>query len=311
MARMFARRKLLLAKIETEYAEDSVPTAALNAIRTVNFEADIYEATVVSRELDKPVFGADPATMVIKRGVLRFGVEIAGAGEEGDVPAFGPLLRACGHAQTINADVSVVYTPVDTGVPSLTVYYHHDGKLHKFVGARGMVRVEGQKRQYGYFRFELRGLFVPVTEVALPASPVFTAWQRPVPFRDSTIDAELFGQTLGLHRFTLNCGQDVQDYDHSEQDAVEIVDRIAALELNFEEPGAGGHDFFADVDDEETGAFTLQWGTEDGNIVDIEVPVHQITAISRGEDTSINTLETSGPAIPEPGTSPDYRITVR
>lgn len=97
------RKRTLLAKIETVYGTDSAPTGAANAILCRNLDITPLEGQTVSRDLVRPFYGNSeqlPTSMYVKAS---FEVEMAGSGTAGVAPAWGPLLRACGFAETILA----------------------------------------------------------------------------------------------------------------------------------------------------------------------------------------------------------------
>ena len=82
---------LLLAKIESTYSDDAIPTELLNAIRGMNATVAIL-GNDVRREINKPYWGNDPRVLVNKFVQLTFETEVAGAGVAvDDVPAIGVL----------------------------------------------------------------------------------------------------------------------------------------------------------------------------------------------------------------------------
>src|SRR5260221_12793831 len=114
MTTRYLRSKALMAKIETTYGTDAVPTGAANAVLCKNdIKFTPMDSDRVPREVIQAYMGHQQDLPVATRIMLEFDVEAAGAGGAVDVvPAFGPLLRGCGHAQTINAAVSVSYQPI-------------------------------------------------------------------------------------------------------------------------------------------------------------------------------------------------------
>lgn len=311
MAKIFYRRKALLAKVETTYGTDATPTASTDSVLTSNFELTPWEGQRLERNLDKGTFGSDLSTQLAKHGILRFRVEAAGSGAATQAPAYGGIMRAAGHSETIETvagsdpEDRVIYAPIDTGVPSLTCYFHHDTKLHKFLGTRGSVTFSDAKRAYPYLQFEFRGLYVPVADGVMP-TPDNSGYQKPVPFRASEVITTLFAQTVGMHSFTLTGGQSVDFYEHSEEESIQQMDRNATYQMSFEEPNATTHDFWADADGETTGAINILHGTTAGNIVEIEVDNAQLFINGIADENGVRALNVSGPCVPVAG-APDYR----
>jgi hypothetical protein len=97
------RKRTVLAKIESVYGTDPVPTGAANAILMKNLVVTPMETTLVSRDLVRPYLGnftQIPAAIYAK---VAFDVELAGSGTAATPCAYGPLLRACALSETILA----------------------------------------------------------------------------------------------------------------------------------------------------------------------------------------------------------------
>ena len=133
---LLSRRRTILAKIETVYGTDPTPTGSANAILVRNMTITPLNAEMVSRDLVRPYLGTSEQLVAAKHVAIEFEVEMAGSGTAGTAPAYGPLLRACGLAETDGLS-DVVYSPVSSGFESVTMYHNVDGVLHKITGARG------------------------------------------------------------------------------------------------------------------------------------------------------------------------------
>jgi hypothetical protein len=157
MPRYF-RSKAVLAKIETNYGVDAVPTGAANAILLRNVTINPMDNEVENRELVQAYWGLSEELPVGTKVSLDFEVEMAGSGAAGTAPAYGPLLRACAFSETVSAGVNVVYAPVSGGVESLSMYFNLDGKLHKILGARGTLDVKLNAKKIPVFAFKMQGL---------------------------------------------------------------------------------------------------------------------------------------------------------
>ena len=80
------RSKFFLAKIETVYGTDSVPTPAANAILVTAPKLQPMEGTDVDRDLDLPYLGAQGTIPNELHAKLAFKVELAPSGTAGTVP---------------------------------------------------------------------------------------------------------------------------------------------------------------------------------------------------------------------------------
>lgn len=97
------RKSVLLAKTETTYGTDSVPTGAANAIVIRNLSVTPIATEEASRDIIRSFLGESDRLIANRNVQLSFEVEIQGSGTAGTAPAYGPLLRACAMSETILA----------------------------------------------------------------------------------------------------------------------------------------------------------------------------------------------------------------
>lgn len=119
------RKKALLIKSEVTYGVDPVPTGLANAILGLDVELTPLEGEELRRGVLKPFLGQMPSTLVGIHALLSFGIEFAGSGTGGTPPAYGPILRACGLAETaITGNATIASSPpVGVGSPTGTFTY--------------------------------------------------------------------------------------------------------------------------------------------------------------------------------------------
>ncbi len=115
------RKKTLLAKLESVYGTDSVPTGA-NAMQVKNYTFNPIEAELVSRDLIKPYFGNSEQLLATSFVTVEFEVELVGAGVIGKTPAFEDLLKACAFDSTTQSET--VTASVTSNVASVTKTAH-------------------------------------------------------------------------------------------------------------------------------------------------------------------------------------------
>lgn len=303
-----SRKKTVLFKIEVTPNVDPTPTGAANAIQTSEFSCDPIEGDILETNYDKPTLGSDPQSLVGRHVRIRFKVKAAGAGAAGTVPAFGPLLQACGYTATVNAGVSVVYASEDTGATSGQMYFKSDGVLHKIGNCKGMVTITGQNRQYVHLEFEFIGLYqAPIAGSAI--TPDYTSFQVPLPWRTSTVNCSWNAIALGTHEIKITGGQKFDLYEHSEAESIELEDRKAICDIKFEEPAIGTTDIWALCAAETKAALVFQIGTVAGAIFRVNAPLFQPLKPKRGDVKGNASIEASGNLIAD-GTNPDHTITV-
>lgn len=97
---LLTRKRAILAKIETTYGVDPVPTGSANAILMSNLTVSPMEMTLAQRNNIKAYLGNNPSVLAAIYAKVSFDVELAGSGTAGTAPAFGALLRACALSET-------------------------------------------------------------------------------------------------------------------------------------------------------------------------------------------------------------------
>lgn len=275
---LIAQKLAMLAKLETVYGTDSVPTGAANAILAREVEVTPLTIERQARDLYRPFLGNSTDVIGAFSGRLAFKVEMAGSGTAGTAPNWGPLHRACGFAQVVTAGVSTVYTPVSNSFESLSTYFNMDGVLHKFTGVRGNLGLQASYRQAPLWQYSFIGMFVPVTDLALPAVTL-TGWADPLAFNfENTPGFTLHGVSgLGLREFSFDLANAVTFRNLVGSRGVRITDRKPVGSLEFSAELMAVKNWFDVVRNATGGALQLDHGTTAGNRVSISAPALQLT----------------------------------
>lgn len=169
---LLTRKYLLLAKIETEYGIDSVPTAASNAILVENLTLKPMFDMVGRGNVAMPDLSKIKHLVGKYWGEISFDVELRGSSVTAATPPdFGPLLRACSMSEAITT--TVVYKPESSSQESITIYCWKDGIRHKFVGCVGTWKLVGQVGQPAKFSFEFKGKLAALPDDEAMATPTF------------------------------------------------------------------------------------------------------------------------------------------
>lgn len=172
------RLSAILAKIETTYGTDAVPTGADNAV-LISDPTFGHTYNNQPRNNIKSYLGGDEELVGTRYVTCSFSIEISGSGAAGTAPAWGPLLRACGMAETISAGARVEYNPISDSFESLTIYYHRDGVVHKALGCRGTAEFNLEEGSIPKMVFNFTGLDGGPAEASNPTQTL-TAWKTPV-----------------------------------------------------------------------------------------------------------------------------------
>ena len=117
------------------------------------------------------------ATSCVKIG---FDVLMGGSGTAATAPAWGQALIGCAMAETTGllTPNRVEYDPITDNMKTVSIYYHHDGVLHKALGCLGAPKLSLKSGEVPKFSFEFTGVDGIPTAVA-NATAVLTAWKTP------------------------------------------------------------------------------------------------------------------------------------
>lgn len=275
---LLVRKTAILAKIETVYGTDPVPTGAANALLIAG-EPNVspMDMKVVDRNILRTYFGNSEKLPTGIFSKVDFSCEIAGAGAAGTVPAWGVLMRACAFAETVSAGVSVAYAPVTDSLESATLYFNRNGVLHKLTGARGSVKLNFTVDGIPKFDFSFTGLFNVATDTAMPTLTL-TAWKTPLPCNHTnTPTFTIHGYAAKMQALDIDVAADISAFALlNDTEHVEIVDRKPAGKIVMEATTVAAKDWWTTVKNITTGTLNLVHGTTAGNIVQIDAPKVQI-----------------------------------
>lgn len=288
------RNSVLLAKLEITPGVDATPTGAMNAILAKAINVSPLEQDSVQRDLQRPYFGNDEQIPVGTRIGITFEVELAGAGTAGDAPAYGPLLLACAHSETIDL-TDVRYKPVTQSPDAqktVTMIYNLDGVQHKALYCKGSVSFAFDARGIPVMRYAFVGLYADVVDAAVTGVD-FSAFIKPksVNYRD-TPSCTYFEQPIVVQSCSLDAGLQVVYRNLIGFEGVRITDRAARGALSFEYQKVATYNWFQKVKNNESGPLNLVHGTVAGNIVELDAPNVQPTGptISDSDGTAMLNL---------------------
>lgn len=277
---LLTRRAILMAKIESTYGTDSAPVGGTDAVLARNVNLRPLQTEFVDRALVRPYLGNSERLPAARFVELEFEVEVQSSGTAGTAPAYGPLLRACGLAQTVSAGVSVSYSPVSSGFESVSIYHNQDGVRHRLLGARGTVRFVFNVRQIPVMRFTFTGLYVAVDDAALP-TPTYTAWRAPaVVNNQNTPTFQLHGinaSAIPLESLEVDLGNTVVYRSLVGAELVLITDRQSAGTARFEASTVAVQNWWSRIVAATLGNLSLVHGVGAGNVVTLASSTVQIT----------------------------------
>ncbi len=298
-------RKAVLAKIESVYGTDPTPTGAANAVLLKNAEINPLQGERIPRNLLRTGYGNLAGWLVGRHVSMTFSVDLAGSGAAGTAPAFAPLLRAAGLAETVVAATSVAYTPVNSGFESNAIYFNHEGTRHIATGVRGNARVVWQRNREPRIDFTLMGLWQSDTAVAFPALTV-AAWQNPQPStKANTPTYTIDGQAVAASSLELDLGMDCAYLERIGRQEILVRDRKPKLTTVIEELAVGTKNFFAMAGGTPV-ALSYVHGVGAGKICTLAVPAMQVQDVPRQEEETETMFNMSADIV---AGSPDFSLT--
>ena len=280
-----ARKTAILAKIETTYNTDPTPTGAANAVLISNPNYK-FSAQNVDRALIHEYLGGAEQLVGAAFAEATFDVELQSSGAAGTAPAYGPLLRACGFAETVSAGARVEYTPVSASFESVTIYYYADGALRKLTGARGSFKLGLGLGNRPTINFRFIGIDGGVTAAANP-SQTLTAWKTPAVITEANTADLLLGCTYATGALSggtaypskgidIDSGIAVNHVPLLGGEAVDITDRSVIAKISLDLTAAQEVTFMATVKANTTQSIGLQHGSTAGSKVIVYAPAMQL-----------------------------------
>ena len=275
---LLKRKGALLAKIESPYGTDAVPTGAANAVLFSEFEISPMEMKTVDRDNIRPFLGNNEQLPTGLFSKADFTVEAAGGGAAGTVPAWGTLVRMCGFSETNTPGVKTEYAPVSSAFESGTIYFNLDGVLHKLTGSRGTVSLDFTRDGRPAMKFSMTGLFNTVADAAAPIVTL-TGWIKPLAVnRSNTPTLTLHGYAGRVHSLSADIANSVvfRELVGAAMGEVLITDRKPVGNILMEAVTVATKDWWTSIKNITTGALQLIHGTTAGNKFQIDAPNVQL-----------------------------------
>ncbi|MFE8033843.1 phage tail tube protein [Thiohalocapsa marina] len=291
MTQLLSRKTVILAKTETTYGTDSVPTGAANAMTVRNLSLSPLVVNRVSRDIVRPYLGNSEQLAASESVQLSFEVEVAGAGAAGTVPKWGPLMRACGMSETVSSGVSVTYQPVSASFDAVSIYFNLDGRRHRLLGARGTVSLQMAIDEIPVFAFQFTGLYAAPTDSA-ESGVAYTGWQVPVVVTNTnTTQLSFHGYTGALmSELSIELANEVQFRPVvGAANAVLITNRAPAGSITLDADLVAQWNPWTRISGGTLAALSVTQGIVAGNRVKIDAPKVQIGNPTMGDRLGIAT----------------------
>lgn len=289
------RKALVLAKEESTYGTDSVPTNTANALLAFNPRINPVGDKVVRDPVRDTV---SPSAGIIgsRYAELAFETEYYSAGAAGVASRWGDLLEACSETETIVASTSVTYKPnsLGTSAKSVTIYAYFDGRLHKLTGCVGNVELVIVAGQPLRLRWTFRGLYVAPTSVAVP-TPTFETGVDAPPKAESLTFTYNALSTLVARQLSINLGNQIANRpDVNAATGVKgfvVTHRQGGGTMTLEAFPPSTFDVFADWVASTLRQLQFAIGTGAGKVLTVTAPKVMVDDIRQGEGDGVELFE--------------------
>lgn len=308
---LLARKKTILAKIESTYGTDPTPTGSANAILVRNIDLTPQETDFASRDLIRAYFGNSEQLPGAARGMLSFEVEMSGSGAAGTAPAYDALLRACAMSSTNTPATKQDYLPISASLEAVSIYFNVDGVFHKFLGVRGDVSMSWSIKNIPVYKFSFTGLYVAVADAAIP-TPVYTGFIKPLQVSNvNTTPFTLHSYSAVASDLTINLtNQVVHRSLIGGSESVLITDRKPSGSVTIEMTTVAAKDWFAICKAATIGGLDITHGTAAGNKVQVTSSGVQLANPRYSDQDGVQMLQMDIRFVPTSGND-ELTITVK
>jgi len=270
---MLTRNMLVLAIAQAAFGTPGAPAVGVNAIQCRTAMPSPINLEFVQRPLLKGHKGNFGSFGVGEYRMIEFEVECGSSGAAGTAPRFGPLLIGAGMSQTLNAGVSAVYQPVNSGEPFMTLYCFLDGLRFVLEDAKGSVAMEANAKGVPVLKFRYIGKYVAMTDTPLPAGAVFTNQARPQTVgKTNTPTFTLHAVPVAMQAFGWDLANRLEWRDLPNFQGVVSPDRAPTCSVTFETTTVAAKNWAEVARLGTSGALQMIHGIGAGNIVQVDMP---------------------------------------
>ncbi|RWC58922.1 phage tail tube protein [Mesorhizobium sp.] len=275
-----------LLKMETVYGTDPVPTGAANFIQLSDVTFTPMAGDEEARNLLQPTLGHQGIYLTGNYIQAQFSVELAGSGELGTPPAYGPLLRSVGFAETITPDVDVQYDLVHSNFESSALYWNETDVKHIGLGGRGTATFVFTPKRIPRMQFTMKFLEGTISDTAMPVVDE-SKWIDAVPVSKANTTMSLHGWSAIAESLNLDLANQVVPRHLIGAESIEITDRQVTGTAVVEAKTLATVNWFAIAKAHTKGPLAVTHGTVVGNRVAVSSDAIQIGRPASGQTDNI------------------------
>jgi len=303
MAIQLYETRQILFKTETTPGTDAAPTGAANAILSFSGQVQV-EADKLTRTPDLPYFGADPFLLVHKRATVSFEIELIGSSTVGNAAPIGPVLTACGMAETLVAATSATYNPITGPTQKTGTLYFYIGPLrYTMVYAMGNIEVNQEVKGFNRGKVSVTGVITNTTMPTENVSSGFTvaAFQAPPAVEMENWIVTSSTVHLNTTKLNVNYNNDIKIHEASELRAVQLMDRKPSGSLTYFEPTLASFNPWALANNYTLQNIVSTVGITAGKICTLTMPTVQLEYTKLTEQDKAILFETPMAPLPSAG----------
>ena len=302
---------VILIKNEVTPGTDAIPTGAANAILIRNMTMNPLQGDTVSRDLIRPYFGNSEQLLAGIHNKVDFEVELAGSGAAGTAPAWGPVLRACGFAETITPATDAKYAPITSDAETASIYVFIDGLFHKMTGCLGSVAFDITAKGIPFMKFQFVGAYHDVIDQPNPAVVDFTKFKMPrIASKENTPQWSLHGESGCLQALQVDMANSTPWRSLIGCEGAKLTDRKPAGSISMELGSVADKDWWSAVKNTVSAPLTITHGIDAGNIIVLDAPKVQLSNIQYADQEGVLMMNSSITVNPNVGND-ELVITVK
>lgn len=297
----FLREKVTVVSTKKEASYGTNP-GGLVPMRASNVSLTPVAGDSLQLEDTLEYYGSRLKRMTNRHSTLSFSVYAAGSGTAGTAPPFADLLLACGMEETVDAGVSVAYSPLTGSEPSASIQCAMDKAIHSLLGSRGTVAVAFAAGQWPMFNFNMTGRYADPAIGVTPTTD-WSGWSNPNPVDcQNTPTFTIHGESLALRSFELTQGNSVVADCMPGLNEVVIHDRASVGSVEFLLPDDWTtFNPFTLSDSDTLDELTIVQGLTAGNIVTVTAPKVQLSNPRYGAHNGRRTVQCDLVLLPDTG----------
>jgi hypothetical protein len=246
------------------------------------------EADEVTRDLMLPYLGSQGVILAGIYARLEFDIEIAGSGTAGTAPAYGSILRAAGLAETVEEDVSVEYSIVETAVESGSIYFVSDKVQHVMLGCQANVSLTFTPKGIPRFRFTVLGLLGTITDIVAMPAVSMVGWETPLTVSKANTTMSLHGWASVAESLTVDLGNTLTPRFLIGEEEILISNRQSTGTAVVVAGSLATVNWFDRAIERTRGGLALTHGTQAGNIVEIAAPAVEVGRPTQGQTDGVS-----------------------